>query len=377
MIEPSDRLLDLIYDAATEEELWTPALIEIADLTRSIGGFLFGVENKVGVVTFTFNGRLSEESHRVYQERHIVNPWSAYMVDRPVGSFVRSDHIMPLSELQRSAFHDEVLRPEGLDHNFMVPLAAKHDFQVGFNICRGARHGPFEGDALRLFFQLYPHLRRSILLGFRLDGYKALQRAEFHVLDRLSVGIVLLDRAAKVVLANATARAMTADDGPLRLRNSILTAASATHSQRLDRLIQAALRHVPVATMSVPHPHDGRLMTVLASSIRSRDVDRFGSFGARDVAAMLFIVDPARPLDIPTEWIMNAYGLTMAEARVALCAASGASVPETAHRLNISPNTVKTHLRRVFAKTGVRRQAELAGILASIALAGRDPSGSA
>ena len=93
--------------------------------------------------------------------------------------------------------------------------------------------------------------------------------------------------------------------------------------------------------------------------MRSRDIDRFGGLGMRDAAAMLVIHDPAQPIDIPVEWIMDAYGLTPAEARVALCAASGATIPETAHRLNVSPNTVKTHLRKVFAKTGTSRQTEL------------------
>jgi DNA-binding CsgD family transcriptional regulator len=54
------------------------------------------------------------------------------------------------------------------------------------------------------------------------------------------------------------------------------------------------------------------------------------------------------------------------------CTATGASVPEMAHRLNVSPNTVRTHLRRAFAKTGASRQSELAVIMASIALVARD-----
>jgi DNA-binding CsgD family transcriptional regulator len=126
--------------------------------------------------------------------------------------------------------------------------------------------------------------------------------------------------------------------------------------------------------MSLPHPHDGRQFTVLVSSVRSRDLDRFDSLGMRDAAAMLVIHDPARPMDIPAEWIMDAYGLTPGEARVALAAASGATIPETAHRLNVSPNTVKTHLRKVFAKTGTSRQTELARLIASIGI--MRPSGS-
>src|SRR5262249_25448357 len=142
----------------------------------------------------------------------------------------------------------------------------------------------------------------------------------------------------------------------------------ATHVQKLEQLIQAAVRGVPVGTMSIPHLFDGRLFTILVSSVRSRDIDRFGGFGMRHVAAILIIHDPACPMEIPVEWVMDAYGLTPAEARVALCAASGATIPDAAHRLNVSPNTIKTHLRKVFAKTGTGRQSELTRLIASIAL---------
>jgi DNA-binding CsgD family transcriptional regulator len=67
-------------------------------------------------------------------------------------------------------------------------------------------------------------------------------------------------------------------------------------------------------------------------------------------------------------WIMDGYGLTQAEAKVALAASSGLSIPETANRLGLSPNTIKTHLRRIFAKTGTSRQTELARLMASIGL---------
>jgi hypothetical protein len=38
----------------------------------------------------------------------------------------------------------------------------------------------------------------------------------------------------------------------------------------------------------------------------------------------------------------------------------------TSIRLNVSRNTVKTHLSHIFAKTGVRGQAELVGLIASL-----------
>ncbi|MCK1494936.1 helix-turn-helix transcriptional regulator [Bradyrhizobium sp. 180] len=81
---------------------------------------------------------------------------------------------------------------------------------------------------------------------------------------------------------------------------------------------------------------------------------------------LLFVIDPTSRRSIPLGRIMEAYGLTRAEARVALAASSGNTIIETARCLRLSPNTIKTHLRRVFAKTATGRQAELAGLIGAI-----------
>jgi DNA-binding CsgD family transcriptional regulator len=63
---------------------------------------------------------------------------------------------------------------------------------------------------------------------------------------------------------------------------------------------------------------------------------------------------PVRPGPIPPQW-----GLSEREAEVAALAQRGHSNKEIAEQLNISPNTVKTHLRAVFDKSGVRSRFEL------------------
>jgi DNA-binding CsgD family transcriptional regulator len=207
-----------------------------------------------------------------------------------------------------------------------------------------------------------------VRLAFRIEGYRALQRAEYHVLDRLAVGVILLDRSARITYANAAAQAHGADDGPLHLSGGKIAARSLPHSQRLGGLIRAALRGAPAGLMSVPRHSDGALVMIMASSVQGQDVGRFSDLGMPDAAVLLFIVDPANRTGIPVSWIMDGYGLTRAEARVALSASSGLTVPETARQFGISPNTVKTHLRKVFAKTGNSRQAELARAFASMSL---------
>jgi DNA-binding CsgD family transcriptional regulator len=363
-----ERLLDKIYDAATDDQLWAPIFGEISTLTNSVGGVLLGQSKSPRLLHFARHYNTDPECLRALRDRHVLNPWTLHMQKfHPVGTVVLSDSILPLTELRRTAFFDEVMRPQDLGHAAMIGLSRKPDFGVGFCLNRGPRQGPYSEQQRYLLERLTPHLMRTVQLGFQLGTYKALQHMEYNTLDRITVGVALLDRNASVLFVNKALQSM-AIDGALSLRNQRLSSYSAPHAKRLNGLVQSASRGAPGATMAIPHPIDGRSVAVLVSSVRSRDLDRFASLDMRDAAAMVFVLDPAISTTIPPEWVMDAYGLTLAEARVALHAASGRSVAEVGAQLKISPNTVKTHLRSVFAKTGVHGQAELASIIASLKL---------
>lgn len=56
--------------------------------------------------------------------------------------------------------------------------------------------------------------------------------------------------------------------------------------------------------------------------------------------------------------------LTEAERRVAALVAAGLTNPEVGRRLYVSPRTVSTHLKHVFAKLGVTSRVELATLVA-------------
>ena len=63
--------------------------------------------------------------------------------------------------------------------------------------------------------------------------------------------------------------------------------------------------------------------------------------------------------------IDRAFDLTPAELRVLQSIVGIGGVPETAAALGIAETTVKTHLHRVIAKTGVSRQADLVKLAAA------------
>ena len=93
------------------------------------------------------------------------------------------------------------------------------------------------------------------------------------------------------------------------------------------------------------------------------------------VRVLVLIIDPNAQSRATSTAIQATFGLTAAEARVAVLIGSGLSGPATAAMLGISPSTVKTHLKRCFEKTGVHSQVALSRILGALpinpALTGR------
>lgn len=118
--------------------------------------------------------------------------------------------------------------------------------------------------------------------------------------------------------------------------------------------------------MNMPGRVAAQHLTILVSSVRGKDVERFSDLNLKDAAVLVFVIDPANRNSIPLTRLMDIFGLTQAEARVALASSSGKTMLETARFLGLSPNTIKTHMRRVLTKTATARQAELARLITSI-----------
>lgn len=79
--------------------------------------------------------------------------------------------------------------------------------------------------------------------------------------------------------------------------------------------------------------------------------------------AILFLADPERAPALDAGVLEQVWGLTPAEARLAKALMQGKTVQDFARDGGVSLNTARTHLKRIFLKTGVRRQAELVRLL--------------
>jgi DNA-binding CsgD family transcriptional regulator len=82
--------------------------------------------------------------------------------------------------------------------------------------------------------------------------------------------------------------------------------------------------------------------------------------------AALILTDMTRPTFTDVALLGRLFGLTGAEARLAALLGNGHDLASIAITLGVTRETLRSQLKAVFAKTGMRRQAELVALSARI-----------
>lgn len=85
--------------------------------------------------------------------------------------------------------------------------------------------------------------------------------------------------------------------------------------------------------------------------------------GKGQPAVVLYVRDAVGKSQVNNTVAKQLFNFTPAETALALELANGLSLEEAAENLNIMRNTARAHLRAIFSKTGVRRQAELVRVM--------------
>jgi DNA-binding CsgD family transcriptional regulator len=192
----------------------------------------------------------------------------------------------------------------------------------------------------------------------RLDGHGFTPLDRF-ILDRLDRGVVLLDADGAVLDANNLAQRVLASSTGLSVRKGRLCFADSALDERFNRLLRAGSRvGAGAAALAVCIRRNGAAPhRVLISLFQP-------SGAAFSVKFVALIYAPDEQRQISVDVLAQLYGLTRAQADVARKLYAGHSVDETAEALDLSLNTVRTHLKQIFSKCEVQSQAELLHTLA-------------
>lgn len=283
-------------------------------------------------------------------------------------TFSRLDHLSDQA-FEKTDIYQNFFKEYDIFNYEYHTLIRSDGMMAGFSVSLPKRKRVFTKDERQIVTALRPHIKHCLELRLRDLTSPSNHDDLVKAVSTLARAVLVVDQDGRVLTANAAgANILKANDGLSLDRHGCLKAASGDGSKRLKAVLEGA--HSPKVNGNFPfggicllgRPSGRRPLQVLASPLSEKP-----GFG-RDRLTIVFLTDPDEPVNVNESALQQLFDLTPAEAAVASRIAAGESVENICEALRITVNTCRTHLKRIYSKTGTSRQGELVNlILTSIA----------
>ncbi len=367
--------IEAIYDAAAEPERWPEALAAIARVFDAVGTVILHNREDGSMTAIASPGL--EAAVADYDRgwwRHDIRVQRGFERSLLTQAGVYSDrHIASPEELKTHPFYTVFLAKHGLGHFIGGSVSPHPKVFAALSVQGSLDKGPFTDDDIALLNGISRHVERALRLSIRLMEGEVANLALSDALSRMKSGVIVADEIGNVVFCNDAAHAMVGDG--LTLTNGRIGAEFAEDGAELARALAAAA--VPDASSAGFKPvlirghQRKRPLVAYVLPIRrpSEHADIAFLLGGR-VLMLLLNQEPGAAAD--PSLVRDLLNVTLGEARVASLIGAGKTVREAAQTLNISEETTRTVLKRIYAKAGISRQSELTALLARLTLTSPD-----
>lgn len=362
-------LINLIYEAALDSDLWPSVLMALADTVGAAQIAMLSMDRRANVVS-TFAPRLDPDLLASWQ-KYWAFPVLARASLRPTGEIYTLDSLMPREEFVATRFFDEFWRPAQLGLSAAgANLLVEDQFSALIFFSNAPDKEFLTTQQMHIFEVVLRHLSRAVRIGRRLGELEFELVAAVERLESMQEGALLVDASGRVIRANAAAEAMLDDGAGIFLENGRLAAGS----EILQKLITSCslLLGGPGGEFKIPRKHPRSPLHVTVTPLRSKiRLADFPWIGVGTPVAIVTVHDPDVDRRRREINLRRRFGLTAAEAGLATEILKGDGRIAAAARRGISDGTARTHLSSIFEKTRTHRQAELIRLLLDAADEGK------
>jgi DNA-binding CsgD family transcriptional regulator len=365
--EEISRLIGDIYDASLDAALWPQAFDGIRDFLGDCTATLISQDAITKNIDLHFMLGHDQGYVDLYLERYFkINPLFPPAMFLDIERIQTVSDAVPLQEFCRSRFAREWLVPQGSCDSVFSTVEKSAIGCTVFMTMRRLSEGFCDDDMRRRFGLILPHVRRALLIGNVIDRHRVEAATLADSLDTLASGMFIVNGTGRIVHANASGYAMVAEARVVRAPSGRLTANDPAADQTLlDIFTTAENGDTALGRRGVAVPLKARdderyvahVLPLTSGARRNAGI----SYGA---VAAIFLRKAGLDLPSPPIVIAQEFQLTPAELRVLFSIVEIGSVSEVADVLGISEATVRTHLHRLFEKTGAGRQADLVKLVA-------------
>ncbi len=356
------QALDQVQAAVFEPSLWLPTIEAISRASGALGANIMEPSGRG-----TFGAALSTERLDALLEGYVRDDWGSRdfraNLLQPIhraGVILEADFISR-EQYDRHEYY-RFMRKYGVGDCVLMDISPAKE-ELYFVLQNSLTDdSPQTGD-MPHFHAIRTRLLTAVQLAQHIEASKVTgMTAAF---ETSNIGCIFFDRKGLVTLTNPKADALFSDD--LRIVRGEVRTGSANETARFHRELKIALQAAGSTAESLSAVR-------LSRPGRRPLIVRFERFGTQlaDIfahsRAMALIEDPDDEIRQNPETLMALFDLTPAETRISLLVASGMSAVDIARQHGIGYETVRSHIRSIFQKTGTGRQSELSALFGKIRL---------
>jgi len=368
------ELISQIYRAAAGELGWQDFVDELSEAYQ--GSLVYLSLGASGHHSSSFHYAAgSPEDFGASLSRSWIDlfPWKASHATAFFEGFDSAGHLFPDVAIEDLPFYRLWMAPRGLPPVWPICFRepTSRVYASGEIIVlrqEGTGASPeFSPQEIALGNLLVPHLRRSFEVHREIAGIEWNSLALQEVVERLRLGVILLDSERRLLQSNRSADRVLAGQGGLQLRERKLVGLKPGD----DRKLQAAI---------------GRAQENAGRRLFQYEVDEYFRFdrkpqgpnlelqvrpllsgapgsAARDAVVVVLVTSQAELSTFPLQVMRRRYSLTNAEAELVKLLLQGASLRHAAERRGVALSTARGQLKAIFSKTGTNRQSQLVQVV--------------
>lgn len=345
-----NNLIGSIYEAALDGDLWVDVLDSVRAVTPCRVASLYSLDRIADTPTIHQVVGMDPDVEQAFLQRWGAdNPITGAVAHLNPGDVRGLASILDYEAFTRTPIFQHWGRPQGYCDVINIMLERSATRLAAVSLIRGVEDGLADAPTLARLELLAPHFLRAVRIGRALEHATLREQTFERTLDVLASAVLLVGPTDCVVYANAAAQALMRGGLPLGR-----IAAAARPDQAFLVTLADGVRRMG---HSLPLGHMGA----------DRMVGRL--HGCRVVVLK---EEPAIETAITSATVL--FNLTRRESDVLFALLESGGAPGISRLLGISKNTVSTHLKRLFEKTGTERQSGLVNLVSGMASPFRQPA---
>lgn len=366
-----ETILPGFYRCAEQPENWQPVLDRLRDELQVSSVVIQLLDLDQGRFRNRWEVRDSLSCERAELHDRLVNNDQNPRFDTDALSLTDEQNVIRdedrfAPDCPRFAAFRERLRQAGLGRSITLDVYYAESIHLSMTLHRAYDDSrDFSRRQEQLLCQLAPHLRQTVSLSEKMGQVRERAETMSQAVNHINAGLLTVDGDGQVRWLNDCARRIVDRSRHLKLVGTRLRCGNSEDQRVLAELIwQAAsadgvAAHHPIAILGQSWDNP---LQVLAVPVRQCDMG-LSRHAGMSVFVALYLTETGARVELPVGDIAHLFGLTPAEARLAVAMAQGVALDDYAQQQGIAVGTARVQLKSIFSKVGVSRQPELVRLL--------------